>query len=354
MILLKESGIKMSIVRQKRLGSIPQYLFISILLLGLISCASTSQVNQEMNFPNDISEPFLRLQQVIDGEEVASRGFLGRLMGFIVGPDNRYQMNQPTDMVVDAMGRLLIVDSEAGLIAVFTRVEERWVSSKQISIPGVNHPIGIAASPDHLYLSDLSSGVVTQLDYDFKVLEGIQHAEMKRPGGLFFDQQRNRLFVVDPPANRVFAFNDSGELLSEIGRSGTNQSLLQRPISITVDPGNGDLYILDGLARKVKHYDVDYNFVSSFGEYDQVPGTLAFPKGIALSSDGVLFIADAAFGNIQLFDPSGALLFYFGETGTESGQFLMPRNLFMDVNQHLFVADPYNNRVQVFQYFAQQ
>jgi len=110
---------------------------------------------------------------------------------------------------------------------------------------------------------------------------------------------------------------------------------------------------LDGMARKVKQYDASFQFVSSFGEYDQVPGSFAFPKGIALAVDGTLFVGDAAFGNIQMFDPTGALLFYFGETGTDKGQFLMPRSLFIDQEQHLFVADPYNNRVQIFRYYAQ-
>ncbi len=330
-------------------------LIIGLICMGFVSCASTRQAPEQLKFPSDYPQPYLTLEQVIDGTEEAPNRSLRHLLRVILGPEYKSGLNQPTDMVMDAQGRLLIADSEAGAIVVLNReTGGSWFVSERVVIPQIKLPLAIAASPDLLFISDLSSDKVFTLSYTFEVVNTIHAEEMQRPGDLCYDSFAKRLLIADPPANRIFIHDPSGTQLAQIGPEGSTQSRLQNPISMTVNPVNGDLFVVDAIARKVKHYDTDLNFISSFGEYDQVPGSFAFPKGIAHAGDGTLFIADAAFGNIQMFDPSGALLFFFGETGTEQGQFLMPRNLFIDVDQRLYVADPYNNRVQVFQYFAQQ
>jgi len=329
-------------------------LFMGLIALSFMGCASTSEVKNALAFPSDITQPYLVLDQVIDGSLDGQRGRLGRSLKFIFGSENKISLNQPTDMVVDAQGRLLIVEAEAGIISSYTETDGVWLNTDRVSVSNMKHPFGITVGPEHLFISDLTSALVIVLSYDFEVVGSIEHVDMQRPAGLHFDAKSNRLFVADPRANRVFVFSESGELVAQIGHTGSNRGLLQSPISVTVDPNTGNIFVLDGIARKIKQYDGEFRFISSFGEYDQVPGSFAFPKGIAVAMDGTLFVGDAAFGNIQMFDPSGALLFFFGETGTKPGQFLMPRNLFMDKNQRLFVADPYNNRVQVFQYFAQQ
>ncbi|MCF7826313.1 MAG: 6-bladed beta-propeller [Candidatus Marinimicrobia bacterium] len=281
------------------------------------------------------------------------KGLLGRILGVIVGPERQFSLNQPTDMVVDQLGRLLIVESEAGYISIYSKIEGVWINSARVHLPEILHPNSIASSPDKIYISDLMGGTVHILDYEFNPVGAISYSDMVRPGSLFYDGYSKRLYVADPPAHRVFVFTIGGEFVANIGSNGSSQARLQSPVAVTVDQANGQIYVLDGMARKVKQYDAEFKFIRSFGEYDQVPGSFAFPKGIALASDGTLFVGDAAFGNIQLFDPSGALLFYFGETGTGQGQFLLPRNLYIDQEQHLFVADPYNNRVQIFRYFPQ-
>ncbi len=324
-----------------------------VILSGLVSCASTRPVDGTLNFPDDIPQPYLTLDQVIEGAQDRPEGLFSRLLGLIVGPERQFTLNQPTDMVVDQMGRLLIVESEAGFISIYSEVEDEWENTGRIHVPEIQHPTSIAAGPNKIFVSDLMGGTVHILDYDFNRVGAILHENMLRPGGLCYDGHADRLLIADPPSNKVFVFSSAGEFIAHIGQTGHSQGRLQKPIAMTVDQANGHIFVLDGMARKVKQYDAEFKFINSFGEYDQVPGTFAFPKGIALAVDGTLFVGDAAFGNIQMFDPTGALLFYFGETGSLRGQFLLPRNLFIDQEQRLFVADPYNNRVQIFQYFPQ-
>lgn len=333
-----------------------RYLLNTLLLLvvtGLMGCASSNQGSEVINYPADIPDPYLTLEQVIEGDQETPSGLLSRFLGFLVGPESKFALNMPTDMVVDSEGRLLIVESEAGYISIYSKIEGEWVIDDRVSLAEILHPTSIAAGPDRIFVSDLMGGDVRILDYAFNPIGRLKHDEMIRPGGLTYDSFSNHLLIADPPANRVFVFSSAGEFVAHVGRTGNSHAQLQSPLAIAANPENGHIYILDGMTRKVKHYDADYQYIDGFGEYDQVPGSFAFPKGIALAVDGTLFVGDAAFGNVQMFDPTGALLFYFGETGVEKGQFLMPRNLFIDSEQRLFVADPYNNRVQIFRYYAQ-
>jgi len=350
---LRERDIKMNVFKSFKTCVTVLSLTSAVFLSGIVGCASTKHIKETVSYPDDMSQPFLTLEQIIQGEQETPKGLLGRILGVIVGPEKQFSLNQPTDMVVDQLGRLLIVESEAGYISIYSKVEGVWINSARIHLPEILHPTSITSSPDQIFISDLMGGTVHILDYEFNLVGTISYADMVRPGSLFYDGYSKRLFVVDPPAHRVFVFTPEGEYAANIGRSGQSQAHLQSPVAVTVDQANGQIYVLDGMARKVKQYNAEFKYIHSFGEYDQVPGSFAFPKGIALAKDGTLFVGDAAFGNIQLFDPSGALLFYFGETGTGQGQFLLPRNLYIDQEQRLFVADPYNNRVQIFRYFPQ-
>jgi len=324
-----------------------------LVVTGLMGCASSRQGSEVIHYPADISDPYLTLEQVIEGDQETPKGLLSRFLGFLVGPESKFALNMPTDMVVDSAGRLLIVESEAGYISIYTKIEGEWLINDRVSLTEILHPTSIAAGPDRIFVSDLMGGDVQILDYNFNHIGSLKHEAMIRPGGLTYDSFANHLLIADPPANRVFVFSPEGEFVAQIGRTGNSHAQLQSPLAIATDPENGHIYILDGMTRKIKHYDAEYQYVDGFGEYDQVPGSFAFPKGIALAVDGTIFVGDAAFGNVQMFDPTGALLFFFGETGVERGQFLMPRNLFIDSEQRLFVADPYNNRVQIFRYYAQ-
>lgn len=310
-------------------------------------------VTTEVNADNAIQQSFLSLEQVIEGDQETPQGLFNRFLGFIVGPERKFTLNQPTDMIVDHMGRLLIIESEAGFISIYTEVEGEWVHDDRMCLTEISHPISIAAGPDKIYVSDLVGGTVHVLDYEFKSIGTLGHADMQRPGSLCYDARTNQLLVADPPARTVFVFSSTDKLVAQLGQSSHSRGILQSPIATTVNPDNGNIYVLDGMARKVMQYDTDFQFVNSFGEYGQVPGSFAFPKGIVVAGDGTLFIGDAAFGNIQMFNPTGTLLYYFGGTGIDRGKFLMPRSLFIDQEQRLYVADPFNNRIQIFRYYAQ-
>jgi len=324
-----------------------------LLSIGLNNCASTSIVGSNLKFPADMEQPYLTLEQVVDGNAYAEAGLWKRISGKLFGPRDQYFLDHPSDITLDSQGRLLIVDSGRGGIHRFIKGAEVWQFEQYFPLPQIKFPTAIAAGEHLLFISDLQGKNILILSEELIIQGEITDPSFNRPGDLCYDVYSKRLFISDPPAGKVYIYSTKGEQQGILGLEETGPGQLQNPISVAVDALSGEIFVLDGLARKIKTYGSDLSFLSSFGKYDQVPGSFAFPKDVALSQDGVLFVSDAAFGNIQMFDPSGALLYFFGENGTDPGQFLMPRNMYFDAHQYLYVADPYNNRVQIFQYHVQ-
>jgi|GEM_PF-363183 len=348
----------MNATRQMENGTLYSRLLklLPVFAVGLLSfnCSTTRSNATDVIFPKGSDHPYLVLTQEVKTDIVPQKGFLKKLSRAAFGTGRHYQLNQPTDMAIDSQGRLLIVDAEQGAIQRYTREEQgSWEFDKQFKPQDIKHPLGIATGADLIFVSDLQSATVVALDENFRTIYTIKDDAFSRPGDLCFDVVNHRILIVDPPTNRIFIYSAQGDKIAELGAEQSTKGQLQSPVTVTIDEKTGDIYVIDAIARKIKRYGMDLSFVSSFGKYDQVPGSFAFPKGIALSKDGVIFVSDAGFGNVQMFDPSGALLYFFGENGAELGQFLMPRNLLMDEDQNLYVADTHNHRVQIFKYDAQ-
>ncbi len=330
---------------------VKKHFLYSLAVLALAGCASGPSTFSPIPYPPDVTPPYLVLTQVLDGSEASIPGPLNRLRSWITGGRPGIIMQKPTDVVVDEAGRLLVVDSEGGEILVYEVHADGWELSRHQQIPGLAHPLCIESGDGRIFLTGLASPSISVLDPALRVIQVWENQGFVRPGDMAYDAEDQLLYVADPAAHAVFKLSMDGKLQQTIGREGVPESLLHFPTGVTVD--QGEILALDGIARKVKRYSKDGVWISSFGEYDRVPGSLAFPKGICVSSDRVLFVCDAAFANVQLFDRGGALLFMIGQTGSQPGEFLMPRNIYMDGSQRLYVADPYNNRVQIFQYASQ-
>ena len=324
-----------------------------VLAFLLIGCAGHQQQMTPIPLPADVDPPYMTLIQILDGSEIQTPGRLAQLKNWIVGERQGISLNRPTDVVVDGENRLLVVDSESGAIMVYREFETGWTLTEQLHPEGIKIPLCIEASPDRIFITDQETNAIQVYDYEFNQIADIVYDDMQNPGDMAYAGQTQQLYVTDPQAHAVYIFSEAGEYTGSLGREGYGSALLHYPVCLTIDPESQDIFVLDGIARKVKRYSSQGKLLSSFGEYDRVPGSFAFPKGMTLSSDNVLFISDAAFGNVQLFDPRGALLFFVGKTGSAAGEFLMPRNLYMDNSQRLYVTDPYNNRIQIFQYNPQ-
>ena len=206
-------------------------------------------------------------------------------------------------------------------------------------------------------------------------------------GGLFFDENKKRLYFTDTTNGRILAFNFDKEFkyISEFTGGGT----LLSPTSIVKDskgkffvaePANGHILAIDIGRKSIKPID-----------FSAVPGANpVHPGNMAVDSEDHLYIVDKANQRILLFDSNlkfkkeilikgsrglkdvkvdtmgriyalstidgsicvyngqGNLLLRFGSRGADKGKFDFPTSLAIDRKGLIYVTDQHKNQVLVF------
>jgi sugar lactone lactonase YvrE len=272
------------------------------------------------------------------------------------------------------------------------------------------------------------SPLIIELDQDGKVVNswGDPSVVPLRSHGCTFDGENNIWLAGDQDGD-VQKYSHDGKLLLQIGLKGvldtsdgtgkgvamnSSTATLNKPASVAVDPGNGDLYVADGNGnRRIAVFDRTGKFLRQWGrqgtktEADAGVGgafmgmlhcaTLAndgllyvcdrqgdriqvfdkmgnFKRNIWVRSDGIvrpdyhgtvlwvafspdpaqkfMFVADEHYDTIDIFDrATGQLLSSFGRPGHQVGEFIHPHTIALDSKGNMYVAEEeWGRRVQKF------
>ena len=205
-------------------------------------------------------------------------------------------------------------------------------------------------------------------------------------GGLrgvkFYDQES--ILVSDYSNSRnIKMFTIQGQHVRTIDRGST--TFQPHGITISLD---GHIYVCDGANHCVCVFDVNGEFLFSFGSRGRGDECFDCPRDLCFASDGVLFITDVANCRICVYDKDGKfikkftttykpwcidatdcghlivssfmshkvmiyttggdLVNVFGECGSELGQFNHPFGVSVASDGLIYIADYYNHRIQVF------
>ncbi len=187
-------------------------------------------------------------------------------------------------------------------------------------------PIDIAVAPDgSKYVTDSKSRKVLVFGPDDRYRGAFGDPERWKPIGIV--ATGDRLYVTDIANHAVVVLDrTSGEELRRIGKEGPNDGEFYYPLALTLGP-QGDLYVSDSFHFRVQQITTDGTFVRSYGSVGNKPGQFMRPRGVAVDGEGRVYVADAAFENIQIFDKDGKLLLFFGEPGTQLGALNLPAGL---------------------------
>jgi DNA-binding beta-propeller fold protein YncE len=149
--------------------------------------------------------------------------------------------------------------------------------------------------------------------------------------GCFVDRENN-VYVAGNADATVQKYAPDGRLLLQIGTRGKFDSAdgtrrgkglnaakdqLYMPSAITVDPGNGDIYISDGYGnRRVAVFDKDGKFLRQWGRQATeeetrmaVPGVFTeIVHCIAMSNAGLVYVCDRQGNRVQVFRKNGTFV----------------------------------------------
>lgn len=231
-----------------------------------------------------------------------------------------------------------------------------YTSNSQIGQRGggvLRFPQAIAIGPDgSIYVGDQSSSVVQVFTPGGTFVREVGIAG-RRPGelgavGAIAVAADNTLFVAEG-TNRIDRFDASGRLIGSFGRGGDGVGEFHFGAGGGNDaPAGGGLaisgnllFVSDSFNDRIQRFNLD----GSGGAEIVSPGTLAYPRGLAVRKTRLL-VADDKNHRIAVFDTGGRFLRTFARgPGSKGGQLNAPFGIAVDEPGRVFVADDLNHRV---------
>ncbi len=329
---------------------------LAILLIGAMISAGCQTGNTPVSRPDDevrwrypLENPRVRHVNTIStpADIGVTSGAWSRLVGTIFGK-REFHLTRPQGLTVRD-GILFVVDREQRRVHCFDQVNRHYWTLPRQKDRAMVSPVDLAVDGEgNCYVTDSALGSIFRFDSAGNWKETFHFTSLRRPTGIVFDDNHNRLYVADTIGHTIHAVSLHGETLFTFGTRGSGPGQLNFPVSLAMDL-NGDILVNDAMNFRIERFNSDGDFLGAFGRVGDRPGCFAKPKGVAVDASEHVFVVDALFGNVQMFDESGRLLFVFGETGTETGEFWLPTGITVDRGGHIYVSDSYNSRVQVFE-----
>ena len=277
--------------------------------------------------------------------------FWQQVWGVLVGREEAWFI-RPTGVAVNGQ-TILVTDAGGQALWVLNPQTKQFRKLQSASGQGLISPVAVTlGAEERIYLVDSYLREIFIYDQKQNLVGNISAPTLQRPAGLAYDSARDRLYVADSAAHRVWIFAGDGKPLGEIGRRGDGDGEFNFPTHVAVDR-HGNLYVADALNFRLQMFDREGRFTGKFGRHGDSSGNFASPKGVAVDSEDHIYVVDALFDAVQIFDRAGQYLLTFGERGIGPGQFWLPGGICVDDRDQIYVADTYNQRLQIFQYIGE-
>lgn len=304
-----------------------------------------------------------------------------------------YKLLEPTEIVIDALGQVYVLDADDDLIKVYG---PNGAYLKHLPVEG--KPQSISIAHDGIYMADRDSFAIHKYDFNGKHMysfgsKGKGRAQFRSIAGLATD--RDRLVVIGDSAKgvaNIFMVEsavhiepvikhpsrisvrweqaiplpvirtawDGKEAIYGIEESDDKSRIVKivngavageikvadfSPVSVVVDK-SGAVWALDKKKSKIVKLDESGNILASIGTPGSRKGELDDPEDFAISSTGIIFVADSGNSRVQAFSSDGVFL---KEIRSDvSGKLDEPVAVALDPQNGLYVLDKGRSVVSIY------
>jgi len=327
----------------------------SILALAQVGCSKPEgvlfpQIEPAMVWPGPPEQPRIKLVGTIsDSRDLKAAQTSSEILASAFrGPRPPIRFSGPHAVAVRDESVVAIADASGGAVHVIDLNRRTHTMITGFEQEQLESPVGVAWVGQRLFVSDAQRGEIIEFQSDGGFVRRFAKGVLKRPVGIAYAPDPDRLFVVDGDDHRVKVFTLDGTLEKTIGQRGESAGEFNFPSHISIHDDR--MAVADAGNFRVQILTLEGEPIGAIGRMGNAAGDLALPKGVAFDREGHVYVVDARFENVQIFNDKGQLLLAFGAEGGGLGQFSLPAGIAIDAGDRIWVADSGNRRVQVFSY----
>lgn len=144
------------------------------------------------------------------------------------------------------------------------------------------------------------------------------------PGGMSFKE--NGDLVISDFSEDVLKVYDgqNGALIDTIGSPGSELGQFSGPAGVSVSPNTGKIYVTDQYNNRVQVLDPEGNPLFAFGEEGTEPGQFNEGIGVEIDEFENIYVADSQNSRVQVFDEEGNFITQFGEPALNADGEIVP------------------------------
>ncbi len=213
-------------------------------------------------------------------------------------------------MAVETTGNLVVSDAKRHTIMRFDpsgHLLSEW--GPRFGETTLAEPAGVAAQGNTVYVVDRGTPRILRLDAAGGLQAALSLEAMGTYGlnGLAADLA-GTLYVADTGRNRIMVISPTGQLVRQVGHSGSDLGGLTQPWMLAFAP-DGSLFIADWENSRIERWSTQFEATDAWS-------TGFHPSGIAVDQVGRLFVPDTDRRRVEVYSAQGAVLGEIGIPGS--------------------------------------
>ncbi|WP_148259880.1 hypothetical protein [Isosphaera pallida] len=264
-------------------------------------------------------------------------------------------LKKPRVIAIDADDQLYIADL-TDRIQVFNR-DGVFLRSWRVPQLNVDGPSGLTVDRlGRVLVADTHFYRILVYDRQgnllFQVGDGIQGTEPGRfgyPTDVVIDEQGCFYISEYGENDRIQVFSPEGIWLRQWGGHGYEPGQFIRPTALAFDRSQR-LFVADSCNHRIQVFDTQGNLLDLWGKLGDAQGDLSYPYDLCFGPDGLVYVIEYGNQRVQRFTPDGQPRGVWGGPGRQPGRFNGPWALAVDSRGFVHAIDTNNHRVQRFRF----